>query len=85
MPAWVQSAAHQAIIRALIEARKSAGLTQRDIATSLKKSPSFVGKVEAIERNLSVLEFVAWTKAIGIDGGDLLRSVASSFEDKIEI
>jgi transcriptional regulator with XRE-family HTH domain len=85
MPAWVASKTHHAIIAALIEARKSAGMTQRDVATKIGKPPSFVGKVEAIERNLSVLEFIAWAKAVGADGGDLLRTVSGDLPEKIDI
>ena len=85
MPAWVTSPVHQAVITALVDARKAAGITQRDVATKIGKPPSFVGKVEAIERNLSVIEFIAWAKAIGVDGGDLLQAVAEQIRGKIEI
>lgn len=47
-------------------------MSQRDLAKKLGKPPSFIGKVEAIERNLSVLEFLAWTPALGADPGDVL-------------
>ena len=77
MPAWVSSPVHRAIIQGLIQARKAAGMTQRDVAAKIGKPPSFVGKIEAIERNLSVLEFVAWTVALGVDAGDILRAVAN--------
>ncbi len=64
------------MISALIEARKAAGLTQRDVAKRIGKPPSFVGKVEAIERNLSVLEFLAWARAVGVEPGRLMDGVA---------
>ena len=76
MPAWVSSPVHRAVIGGLIQARKAAGLTQRDVAAKIGKPPSFVAKIESIERNLSVLEFIAWTVAIGVDAGDILRAVA---------
>jgi transcriptional regulator with XRE-family HTH domain len=72
IPAWMSSSRHRLFIEALVEARKSAGLTQRDLAAKLKKPQSFVAKVEAIERNLSVLEFVDWADAIGIVPASLL-------------
>jgi hypothetical protein len=49
-------------------------MTQRDVALKLGKPPSFVAKVEGIERNLSVLEFLAWTRALGADPGKILAS-----------
>lgn len=72
IPAWVSSSRHRAFIAALIEARKAAGLTQRDLAAKLKRPQSLVAKVEAIERNLSVLEFVEWIDAIGIGPASIL-------------
>lgn len=73
IPRWVSSDRHRAIIQALVAARLSVGATQRDVAAKLGKPPSFVGKVEANERNLSVLEFVEWSEAIGVDPANLLR------------
>lgn len=66
MPVWVTSPVHRAIIASLVRARKNAGLTQRDLAAKLGKPPSFVGKVESIERNLSVLELIEWAEALGV-------------------
>jgi transcriptional regulator with XRE-family HTH domain len=47
-------------------------MTQRDLAAALGKPPSFIGKIEAIERNVSVLEFVAWARAVGAEPASLL-------------
>lgn len=60
-------------------------MTQRDLATGLGKPPSFVGKVEAIERNLSILEFLAWTKALGIAPGGILVSVTNDVQTVIQL
>lgn len=83
MPTWVSSPVHRDLIRALVEARTEAGLTQRDVAARLGKPASFVGKVESIERNLSVLEFIAWAKAIGVTSEVILSRVDQP--TKIEI
>lgn len=72
MPAWVSSPLHREVISALVRARKDAGLTQRELAGKIGKPPSFVGKVEAIERNLSILEFIEWTRALGVNAQGLL-------------
>jgi transcriptional regulator with XRE-family HTH domain len=72
MPAWVSSPVHRSVIEALIAARKAAGLTQRDVALRLGKPPSFVGKVESIERNLSILEFLEWGAALEISPEELI-------------
>jgi transcriptional regulator with XRE-family HTH domain len=49
-------------------------MTQRDVAAKLGRPPSFVGKIESIERNLSILEFIEWTTALGIDPDKVLRA-----------
>ena len=66
MPEWVSSPVHRALIAALVEVRKAAGLTQRDLAAKLGKPPSYVGKVESIERNLGTLEFMEWCVAVDV-------------------
>lgn len=77
MPAWVSSLTHRQVIDALIAARAEAGLTQRDLAAKLGKPPSFVGKIESLERNLSVLELIAWCAAVRVQPGAILPKVTS--------
>lgn len=77
MPAWVSSPVHKEIVEGLIAARRRSGMTQRDVAAALGKPPSFVGKVEARERNLSVLEFIAWARAIGVSPAALLPELTT--------
>lgn len=83
MPAWVSSPVHRDLIVAMVAARKTAGMTQRDVAAKLGKPPSLVAKVESVERNLSVLEFLAWTKAIGVSPNDLLKHLPDHTEIEI--
>ena len=77
MPAWVSSPIHREMVAGLVAARHARGLTQRDLASLLRKTPSFVGKVEAIERNLSLLEFVAWTVALDVRADEIIPKVAA--------
>jgi len=50
------SADEQDFLRRLRQARKDAGLTQRDVAGRLGRSQSFVAKAETGERRLDVVE-----------------------------
>ena len=52
------------LIQGLIEARKSAGLTQQDVADALGKPQSYVAKIEGCERRLDIAEFVEYASAL---------------------
>ena len=69
---------HLALLRALTDARKAAGMTQQQLADRMKRPQSFVAKVEGGERRLDVVEFAEWTIALGADYGDLLGPVLRS-------
>jgi transcriptional regulator with XRE-family HTH domain len=62
----------------LTAARESAGLSQRELAKRLDRAHSFIGKIEAGERQLNVLEFCEYADVLGADPADLLRSVLKS-------
>ena len=77
MADWVSSTLHRVLVAALVLARHAEGLSQRDLAKRLGKPQSYVGKVESIERNLSVSEFWSWAAAVGLDPGGLLNHLGS--------
>lgn len=51
----------------LIEARRSAGLTQVALAKKLGRPQSFVSKFERGERRLDVIEFIDVARALAIE------------------
>lgn len=59
----------------MVKARKTAGLTQADLARRLKKPQSFVAKYEGGERRLDVVEFLTITRAIGADPVPILKAL----------
>jgi transcriptional regulator with XRE-family HTH domain len=71
----VHSPEQAAFCDLMIEARKTAGLTQEDLARRLKKPQSFVAKYEGGERRLDVVEFIGIARAIGTDPVRILRSL----------
>ena len=71
----VFTVAYQSFIRGLIEARKSAGVTQVELAGRVAKPQSFISKVERCERRLDVIEFCAIARAIGTEPERLLGSI----------
>lgn len=68
-----------------MEARHNKGWTQRELATHLKKSPSFIAKVELGERRLDVLEFIAFCRALDLRPGDELARVDAGLPSDFEI
>ena len=58
---------HQILIEILVEAREKAGLTQRDVAARIKRPNSFVGRMEAGERRIDVIEFIEIARVLGAD------------------
>jgi len=68
-----------AIVRDILRAaRQKAGLSQRDIAARLKVLPSWVAKVELMERRVDVVELVRILHACGADVNATLVQVAQA-------
>ena len=59
----------------MVAARHAAGLTQRQLAAKLKRSNSFVWKLEAGERQLNVLEFIEIARVLGVKATVLMTQI----------
>jgi len=69
----LRSEGHRRLLRLLINARHNAGLTQRDLANLLGRSPSFVGNYESGQRRIDVVELDAICQALGIKASTVMR------------
>jgi transcriptional regulator with XRE-family HTH domain len=58
-----------------VGARKAAGLTQRQLAAKLKRSNSFVWKLEAGERQVNVLEFIEIARVLNVKASTLMSEI----------
>jgi ribosome-binding protein aMBF1 (putative translation factor) len=67
---------HRALIDILVESREQAGLTQRDLAARLKRPHSFIGRIEAGERRVDVIEFIEIARVMGLDPKHLFAKLA---------
>ena len=63
----IHSEEYTALLRLMRQKRQDAGLTQLQLARSLKTSQSFIGKCERGERRIDVLELQAFCRALGIE------------------
>lgn len=85
MRRWVSSPSYKSAIEALVKARHLSGKTQREVAATINKPPSFVAKVETGERRLDFVEFIVVARAVGQDPAALLGDIAGELGAKVEI
>lgn len=64
---------YQALIEELIRRRKKARISQVLVAKAVKTDQSQISKYERFERELGIVDFVRYCRAIGADPRDLLR------------
>jgi transcriptional regulator with XRE-family HTH domain len=77
----LRSPAARAVATVIAAARKDADLTQRELASRLKRPHSVVGMIESNQRQVNVPEFIAIAEAIGADPADLFRQVCANTRD----
>ena len=73
-----KSPRHDAVRRLLREKRRSADLTQKEIADRIGRVPSFVSDVENGQHRVTVVEFFDFAEAIGFDALSALRRIAKT-------
>ena len=71
----LRSPKHRALITEVVAARHAAGLTQRQLAAKLKRSNSFIWKLEAGERQINVLELIEIARVLGVKASKLIAEV----------
>ena len=67
--------AYYELIKELVRRRKRAGITQGKVARVIKTDQSQISKYERVERELGIVDFVRYCKAIGTDPRELLRLI----------
>jgi transcriptional regulator with XRE-family HTH domain len=68
----VSDEAYKKFRELMVDARKTAGLTQAELSLKLKRPQSFVSKYERGERRLDVVEFADVAKALDVDPAKFL-------------
>ncbi|MES3091905.1 helix-turn-helix transcriptional regulator [Sphingomonas aerolata] len=82
---WVVSPDYKAVIAAIANVRTSLGVSQRELARRLSKPPSFVNKIEQLERRLDVLEFIAIAEALETTAPSLMASLRAALRDDFKL
>lgn len=75
-PNPVFSEAYRALLGAVVECRKEAGLSQRDLAAQLGKCASHVGMIERGQRRIDTLELYRTAKVFQVRPEDLFARIA---------
>jgi len=74
------NASYRIIPLFLRELRVSANLTQRDIGKILNKPQSYVHNCEVANRRVDITEFIAWSKACGVNPKAAFARLIELFE-----
>lgn len=82
---WVSSPAYAAAVELLVETRVRLGVSQRELAERLGKPRSFVTKIEARERRVDMVEFVAIARALGVPAGELMTGLEKALPGELSI
>ncbi|MFK4870762.1 helix-turn-helix domain-containing protein [Novosphingobium sp. ZW T3_23] len=72
---WVISPDYRTLISALSAVRQELRISQRELARRVGKPPSFINKIELLERRLDVQEFIVIAEALGQEPGLLLQTM----------
>lgn len=75
MSGTIRSSGQEALCKKLILERKSAGLTQADLASRLRCHQSLIARIESGERRIDVVELILLSRAIGCRADEILHTV----------
>lgn len=82
---WVVSPDYHSAIETIKAAREGLGISQRELARRLGKPPSFVNKIEKVERRLDILEFIAIAEALALNPTKLLAEIRSELPETVRV
>jgi transcriptional regulator with XRE-family HTH domain len=75
VPKTLRTRRHEVLCTVIVEARKAAGLSQRQLATKLRWQQSSVAALERRERRVDVVEFLQLAEALDVPPLELLALV----------
>ncbi|UWR27372.1 helix-turn-helix domain-containing protein [Sulfitobacter sp. S223] len=83
MAGTVHTEAYSKLLKALLEVRREAGLSQAQLAKKLGKPPSFVGKYEVGERRLDVIELLFILRVCERESYNFIKFIESQLPDRL--
>lgn len=85
MPKTIFGGDHRHLVAVLVEARRTSGLTQAELAARVGKDQSFVSIIERGQRRVDVLEFVALARAMDAEPTQLFERVTIRLSKTLRI
>jgi transcriptional regulator with XRE-family HTH domain len=79
------SSDYRTMIKALALLRQELGVSQRELARRVGKPPSFVNKIELLERRIDILEFIVIAEALGQSADILIASLRKHLPSQIKL
>ena len=76
MVATIRTKRHKQLVEAILAERKQAGIRQIPLAKKLKRSQTWIARIESGERRIDVVEFLELADAIGFDAPAMLAMLA---------
>lgn len=67
MSKTIASPGHHALVQALVDARKAAGMTQVQLSDVLGCQQSLIARMESGQRRIDLVDVVRWARAVGED------------------
>jgi transcriptional regulator with XRE-family HTH domain len=69
----------------LVDARKAAGLTQRELAGRIGRPYTVIANIERGERQIDVVEFIAVARALGVGEVEMMNRVGAAIGPDLEL
>ena len=78
----IRTTGFRVLIEALVKARKSSGLTQRELAKKLGCLPSTISDIESGNRRIDVAQLLSLSRALGLSAQALYALYEESVLDE---
>ena len=66
---------HKRLVEAIVRKRKEAGIRQVQLAKKLKRSQTWIARLESGKRRIDVIELIDLAEAIGFDAPTIVKFV----------
>ena len=73
----IRTKAHRILVATIAAERQDRGITQVELAKVCRKSQTWVARLEAGDRRIDVVEFVALARVIGFDPAPVVARLAN--------